>query len=133
VPATDENRRLAYERERLKADLEQISRQIDVNDEFLKRIGDDPTLAERLAQRQMKMVREGTSVLELKGERGRRPMSPYELVTLPPPPEMPPYRPVGGVLSEYCQNPRTRLRVIGVGLLLTAMGLVLGAAPKREM
>src|SRR3954447_7987544 len=53
VPATDENRRLAYERERLKADLEQISRQIDVNDEFLKRIGDDPTLAERLAQRQM--------------------------------------------------------------------------------
>src|SRR4051812_4130370 len=54
IPAADENRRLVYEREKLKADIEQIHKQIEVNDEFLKRVADDPTLSERLAQRQMK-------------------------------------------------------------------------------
>src|SRR5205814_4490869 len=67
IPATDENRRLAYERERLKADLDQLQKQVEVNHDFLKRVGEDSSLAERLAQRQMKMVREGTSMLELKG------------------------------------------------------------------
>src|SRR3954449_5992481 len=86
IPAADENRRLVYEREKLKADIEQIHKQIEVNDEFLKRVADDPTLSERLAQRQMKMVRQGTSILELHGQAKTRDMSPFELVTLPPPP-----------------------------------------------
>src|SRR4051812_17754238 len=85
IPAADENRRLVYERQRLQNDLDQITRQIETNDEFLKRIADDPGLAERLAQRQMKMVRQGTSVLELKGASNEKDMSPFELVTLPPP------------------------------------------------
>src|SRR5688572_19528474 len=67
VPQTEANRRLVYEREKLKLDLRHVDRQIDVNDEFLRKLADDPTLAERLAQRQMKMVREGTNVLELRG------------------------------------------------------------------
>ena len=84
------------------------------------------TLSERLAQRQMKMVREGTSVLELKGQLNPREMSPFELVTLPPPPELPPYRPIGGQLSTLCRNPRSQLYLMGGGLLLVAAGLVLG-------
>src|SRR4051794_40039816 len=72
VPQTEANRRLVYEREKLKLDLNQVNQQLDVNDEFLKRLADDPTLAERLAQRQMKMVREGTNVLELTRNRTAR-------------------------------------------------------------
>jgi hypothetical protein len=125
IPAADENRRLAYERQKLQADLDQISRQIDVNNEFLKRVADDPTLSERLAQRQMKMVRQGTSVLELKGQFNRD-MSPFELVTLPPPPELAPYRPIGGELSTLCRSPRSQLYLMGCGLLLVASGLVMG-------
>jgi hypothetical protein len=127
IPAADENRRLAYERESLRADLEQIHKQINVNDEFLKRVADDPTLSERLAQRQMKMVREGTSVLELTGRSNSREMSPFELVTLPPPPELPSYRPMGGKLSAICRNPHSQLYLTGGGLLLVAAGLVLGS------
>ena len=132
IPATDENRRLAYERERLKADLDQLQKQVEVNHDFLKRVGEDSSLAERLAQRQMKMVREGTSILELKGQHTAKPLSPFELVTLPPPPELPPYEPVGGVLSSVCRNAHSRLYLMGAGLLLSAMGLVLGHAPRRE-
>lgn len=131
IPAADENHRLAYERAKLQADLDQISRQIDVNNEFLKRVADDATLAERLAQRQMKMVRQGTSVLELKGQFNRD-MSPFELVTLPPPPELAPYRPVGGQLSTLCRNPRSQLYLMGCGLLLMACGLVMGSPSRAE-
>src|SRR5947207_8916648 len=105
IPATEENRRLVYERERLKADLDQINKQTEVNDEFLKRVADDPSLSERLAQRQMKMVREGTSVLEVKGEStDGRDMSPYVLTTLAPPVLPPPYQPRGGILAALVSN-----------------------------
>jgi hypothetical protein len=131
IPAADENRRLAYEREKLRIDLEQINKQTELNDEFLKKVADDPTLAERLAQRQMKMVREGNSVLELAGH-SNHDMSPFELVTLPPPPEMAPYRPVGGKLSTICRNPRSQLYLMGTGLMLVAVGLVMGSSPASE-
>src|SRR5205823_8916109 len=65
IPAADENRRLAYERDRLSADLEQLHKQVATNDAFLHRVGDDPALAERLARRQLRMVPEGTAVLDL--------------------------------------------------------------------
>jgi hypothetical protein len=133
IPAADDNRRLVYERQMLQADLDQITRQTQVNQEFLKRVADDPTLSERLAQRQMKMVREGTSVLELKGQFGVHDMSPFELVTLPPPPTLPPYQPTGGKLSTLCRNPRSQLYLMGSGLLMVAAGLVLGGSAKPEM
>ena len=126
VPAVDDNRRIAYETQRLNADLDQIKQQIEVNDEFLHRVAEDPSLSERLMQRQMKMVREGTSVLSLKGQRSGREISPFELVTVPPPPDMLPYQPIGGAISALCRNPRPRLYCMGFGMLLLAVGLVLG-------
>ena len=47
--------------------LDYFKQQAKVNQEFLSRIETDVNLAERLAQRQMKLVREGATVLELKG------------------------------------------------------------------
>ena len=131
IPAADDNHRLVYEREKLRLDLEQIHKQLAVNDEFLRRVADDPTLLERLAQRQMKLVRQGTSVLELKGQNDKPDLSPYLLVTLPPPADLPPYRPVGGVFAQLCRYPRSRLFMMGGGMLLMATGLVLGATGSR--
>jgi hypothetical protein len=128
IPAADENRKLTWERERLKADLEQIQKQVHVNDAFLQRLMADPTLSERLARRQMRMVREGTSVLETKAAIGKEDLSPFLLVTLPPPAEMPEYQPLGGFLANACRNPKTQLYMTGAGLLMIACGLVLGSS-----
>jgi hypothetical protein len=135
IPASDENRRLVYERERLKIDLEHIERQVAVNAEFLRHVADDPALLERLAQRQMKMVREGTSVLELRdravtASQRQAPqnqnMSPYPLLTVAPPDPLPAYDPLGGRFADLCRQPRTRLILMGSALMLIASGLVLG-------
>ena len=128
IPAADENRRLTWERERLKADLEQIQKQVHVNDLFLAKLMSDPSLSERLARRQMRMVREGTSVLETKASVGKEDLSPFLLVTLPPPAEMPEYQPVGGFLSAVCRDPKSQLYITGAGLLMIACGLVLGSS-----
>ncbi len=134
IPAADENRRLAYERDRLQADLDQLHRQVQTNDAFLKKVANDPTLSERLARRQMKMVPQGTEVLELKSQKPVvAEMSPFLLVTLPPPAPMPPYRPIGGVLADACRNPKTQLYLIGGSLMMIATGLVLSRSePIRE-
>ena len=132
IPAADDNRRLVWERERLKADLEHTRRQIDVNDQFLRSVADDPTLLERLAQRQMKMVREGTAVLNLKGTAPHADMSPYLLLHIPPPEPMPPYRALGGSFANLCRHPRSRLFLMGGALLLMACGLILGSTSNRE-
>jgi hypothetical protein len=126
IPAADENRRLVYEREKLKIDLEHIEKQVAINEEFLRRVADDPTLLERLAQRQMKMVREGTNILELKTGATPQQMSPFPLVTIPPPDPLPPYQATGGRFANFCRHPRSRLILLGSGLLLIASGLVLG-------
>ena len=132
IPAADEVRRLAYERDRLKADLEQLQKQVATNESFLRRVAEDPVLAERLARRQMKMVPQGTTVLDLKSAQGAaagtpaaREMSPFLLVTVPPPAPMPPYRPIGGVLANACRHPKTQLYLIGGALMAIASGLVL--------
>jgi hypothetical protein len=131
IPAADENRRLVYEREKLERDLEQIDQQLHINNQFIKRVANDPNLFERLAQRQMKMVREGTSVLDL-GSATSHEMSPYELVHVPPPGPLPPYKPLGGRLAELCRNPRHNLYLTGGGLLLIASGLILGASSRQD-
>lgn len=147
IPQTDANRRLVYEREKLKLDLESVKKQVATNEEFLRRVADDPNLAERLAQRQMKIIRQGTRVLELKnlagpgasdprlGSASPAPtpdeVSPFQLVHVPPPPPMPAYEPVGGTLAKLCYHPPSRLYLIGAGLLLMAAGLVLGLGSKE--
>ena len=139
IPQADSNRRLVYERERLTVDLESLRKQVATNDEFLNRVNHDPNLAERLAQRQMKIIREGTRVLELKksgnknaggGAAAGEDVSPFHLVAVAPPPPMPPYQPDGGRLATLCYDPHKRLYLMGVGLFLMAAGLVCGFAPK---
>lgn len=134
IPQTDANRRLAYERDRLRLDLESIRQQMATNEEFLRRIHDDPTLAERLAQRQMKTIRAGTRELPL-GQNGAQAteggMSPFQLVAVQPPPTPPPYTPVGGVIANLCYNPKSRLYLMGLGLTFMAAGLVLGDGTRR--
>jgi hypothetical protein len=138
IPAADEVRRLAYERDRLKADLEQLHKQVATNDAFLRRVAEDPVLAERLARRQMKMVPEGTAVLDLKSVNttaagGQPEMSPFLLVTVPPPAPMPPYRPIGGMLANACRHPKTQLYLIGGALMAIAAGLVLSRSSSPPM
>ncbi len=126
IPAADENRQLVYERARLQMDLDQLQKQAATNDAFLKRVANDPTLSERLARRQLKMVPQGTSVLELKSEKNNTAdMSPFLLVTVPPPAPLPPYQPVGGFLADLCRHPKTQLYLIGAGMMMVACGLVM--------
>ena len=131
IPQADANRRLAYQQVKLRGDLEAVERQVAVNDEFLRNVADDPTLAERLAQRQMKIIRPDTKVLALKGA-GEAEMSPFQITAVAPPPKLPPYKPRGGTLAELCYHPKSRLYLLGTGLLLTAVGLVLGFSPRTQ-
>ena len=125
IPQADAHRRLAYERAALRADLEAVQTQVATNDEFLRKLAGDPTLAERLAHRQLNLQRPGTRVLPIRhGEPGT---SPFDLVQVPPPPAMDPYQPLGGRLAAVCRDARTRLYAMGAGLFLLAAGLVLGA------
>lgn len=125
IPQVESNRRMAYEKLRLSRDLAQLTQQSDVNKTFLKKLGDDPDLAQRLAQRQMKLVPEGTNILDLPGE-SQSAASPYQLVQVSPPAELSPYKPSGwGPASVFLQS-RERLYLLGAGMLLIAGGLVLG-------
>ena len=103
---------------------------MQINDEFLKKVSDDPTLAERLAQRQMKFIRKGTTILDLPSG-GKEEMSPFQLVNLPPPNPIAAYQPLGGTLSAIVRNSRMRLYLTGIGLMLLAAGLVLGGGTKQ--
>jgi hypothetical protein len=130
IPQADENRILLYQCAKLQMDLDHIKKQAEVNEEFLKQINEDPSVAERLAQMQMRFVRKGSSVLdlpELDGVQSQR--SPFVLVTVPPPPPLPEYHPVGGRLANMCRDVKTRLYMMGAGLMLLATGLVLGYTP----
>jgi hypothetical protein len=129
IPQADTNRRLAYERKVLQAELQTVEKQIAVNTEFLGRVGQDPTLAERLAQRQMKVIPQGSRVLDLP-QQGTE-MSPFQLVALPPPVSPRPYQPIGGVIARLCYDSHSRLYLIGVALGMIATGLVLGSAPPK--
>jgi hypothetical protein len=132
LPLAEENHQLAWQREKLKVDLEQIKQQVAVNAEFLRKVSDDPTLAERLAQRQMKYIRQGTSILDLhEANDPTQQASPFQLVMLAPPNPIPPYEPLGGALCAIVRNSRARLYLIGAGLLLLACGLVLGGGAKQ--
>ena len=130
IPQADANRRLVYERAKLQADLEAVEKQVATNEEFLHKVADDPNLAERLAQRQMKIIRQGNEVLNLKNDPSEE-MSPFQLTAVQPPPEFPAYQPRGGILASLCYNPRSRLYLMGIGLMAMAGGLVLGFGPRH--
>lgn len=129
MPQIDANRRLAYEKMTLKSDLSLIQKQVSVNDEFLKKIVDDPSLAERLAQRQLKRVRKGQHVLKIRDEKPD--MSPFQITAVTPPPAPPPYKPLSGTIATLCYSARNRLYLTGIALAMIAFGLVLGATPQK--
>jgi hypothetical protein len=103
-----------------------------VNQQFLSSVADDPNLAERLAQRQMKMYRQGTAVLNVgngtKSHRGG--MSPFQLTAVIPPEPLPPYQSRGGLLAAIFLHPRHGLWASGLGLFLAATGLVMGGGTR---
>ncbi|MGD0462695.1 MAG: hypothetical protein ABSB74_09410 [Tepidisphaeraceae bacterium] len=133
IPQADANRRLVYEREMLRQDLTQIQSQISVNHEFLSKLESDPQLTERLAQREMRAVPQGQTVLNLKSDgdstatasAAAARMSPFSIVNVPPPAPLAPYRPVGGKFAELCRTPRSHGFVLGTAMIMIAAGLVL--------
>ncbi|HEY1683383.1 MAG TPA: hypothetical protein VGG19_01355 [Tepidisphaeraceae bacterium] len=125
LPQCEANRRLAYERLSLQRDLQQLQKQSDVNLAFLKQLADDPTLAQRLAERQMKLVPQGTNILNLHGD-DASPSSPFLLVQIPAPPQLAPYQPATSDLFGVFLQQRSRLYLLGGGMFLIAAGLVLG-------
>jgi hypothetical protein len=140
LPQVDANRRMVYDREKLRLDLQQIQKQVAVNREFLNKVESDPQLSERLALRQMRVVRPGERVLDFKNEEPDAPgaptagsaeseaaqMSPFMIVNVPPPPPLPEYQPVGGFLGQIVLDPHFQLYLLGGALFCVAAGLVLG-------
>jgi hypothetical protein len=142
IPQADANRRLVYEREKLQMDLRQIQQQVAMNKEFLSKMESDPQLEERLALRQMRVVRQGERVLDIKtddadsdasqpgGDASQ--MSPFAIVRVPPPPPLPDYRPWGGPITGLFLDPRTQLYLLGAALFMVAAGLILGDKSNNE-
>jgi hypothetical protein len=132
IPEADENQRLLWQAERLRLDLEHVQKEVATNEEFVKRVVEDPTVQERIVQRQLNYIRQGTGVLDVgqKDELGSH--SPFPLVAVPPAPALEPPKTVGGKFAALCRDSRSRLYMIGGALMLIALGLVLGAGPSRN-
>jgi len=132
IPASNANRKLVLEREKLQRDLAAVDKQIAVNDEFLKRVSGDPELSERLAQRQMKFIREGTNVLELqKPTAQQEQMSPFLLTAMPKPAPLLKWPRQSGPLGRLAEDGKMQLYLIGMGLLLLAGALVMGGSTTK--
>ena len=126
VPAADENRRATYELAKIDRDVTYFQKQSDVNKDFLERVSNDPTLAERLALRQLHMTRADTHLMPLPGKADPFNRSPFALVSVDPPPALEPYRPVGGLLGDWFLDLRRQIYFAGFGLLLAAAGVIFG-------
>ncbi len=135
VPQAEANRRLAVDRDQLRLDVAHADAQLAVNAGFLKAAGDDPEVAERLAQRQMRQIRGGTAALHLAGDAGRLPpvATVADMLRVPPAPPVAAYRPLGGRLGALTGDARRQLGGFGVGLFLVAAGLVLGPDPAEKV
>jgi hypothetical protein len=128
VPAAEANKRLTADRDKLNRDLSYVESQLLANQEFLKIAGNDPEVAERLAQRQFRQIRQGTSVLELKGVDQSSGRSPFQMISVPPPPPVNEYQPLTGYLADICGDTRRQLYSVAMGMFLVAMALVLGVS-----
>ena len=133
LPQSEANKRLVAERAKLQRDLSYVQMQLSVNQEFLNRVGGDAGLAERLAQRQMQEIRQGSSVLELKGRREHLEISPFQLLSITPPPAPAPYYPPTGIVGQLCRSARNQLYATGLGMFLVAAGLVMGTSGENKI
>jgi len=137
IPAAQDTREVMFERERLRAEMESLSRQVALNEEFLDRIHTDRELALRLAARQRTEIEEGVGIITPTWDRpgggglGNFAMSPFALVAAEPvlQPTGPTPAP-GGKLAALCREPRARLIILGIGLLACMMGLLGGGTAK---
>ena len=133
VPNADENRRDTYELARIERDVDYFQRQSAVNQDFIRRIGTDATLAERLALRQLHRTREGAKVVALGGLKPDRfGASPYAMTRLDPPADLPPYQPVPGKLGEWFLGDKRPQQMAGLGLCVAGAGVLLGGLRKRR-
>ncbi|MGN6625005.1 MAG: hypothetical protein ACTHLN_00170 [Tepidisphaeraceae bacterium] len=133
VPATDENRRAMYELAKIDRDVAYFQKQSDVNKDFLRRVSNDPTLAERLALRQLHMTLADTHLVKIPTKAEPFNRSPFALVSVEPPPALEPYRPVAGVLGEWFLDVRRQIYLAGIGLLMAAAGVIFGGGePARD-
>jgi hypothetical protein len=130
VPAAESNKRLTADHDKLHRDLTYVESQVSANQAFLDEVGTDPEIAERLAQRQFRQIRQGTSVLELKGLSKQGSASPFEMVSVPAPPPVNEYRPLTGFLGDVCGDTRKQIYSVGLGMFMVAVSLVLGASGK---
>ncbi len=128
VPAAEANKRLTADRDNLSRDLTFVESQISANQEFLTLAGNDPELSERLAQRQFRQIRQGTSVLQLKGVDHDTTASPFQIISVPPPPPVNEYQPLTGVLGDICSDTHRQLYAVGLGMFMVAGALVMGVS-----
>jgi hypothetical protein len=139
IPAAEDTSKVMFERERLRAERESLSRQVTLNEEFLDRIHSDRELALRLAARQRTETEEGVGIITPTWDRpgggglGNFAMSPFALVAAEPvlQPDGPTPAP-GGKLAAFCREPRARLVVLGVGLFCCMLGLLGGGGARDE-
>jgi hypothetical protein len=133
VPAADENRRHTYELTKIEREVDYFQRQSAVNVDFLHRVDSDPTLAERLALRQLHRTREGATVAALGGVKPDRfGASPYAITRLDPPADLPPYTPVPGKLGEWFLGDKRPQQMAGLGLCVAGAGVLLGGLGRRQ-
>ncbi len=126
VPAADENRRAMHELQKINRDVTYFERQSEVNKEFLERVSSDPTLAERLAMRQLRLTRPDAKIANLPPHHDKYGMSPFGLVSIDPPPAVPAYQPAGGFLGRWFLDMHRQIYFCGAGLLMIATGLICG-------
>jgi len=134
VPQAEANRRQAVDVDQLRSDVAHADAQLDVNARFLSDAATDPEVAERLAQRQMRQIRQGSAPLRLDGDAAGAPAvaTVTDMLRIPTPPPVPPYRPLTGVLGDLTNGSRHQLLGLGGGLFLVAAGLVLGKSEPGE-
>jgi hypothetical protein len=132
VPQAEANKKLAADREQLQRDLAYVDQQVAVNQEFIDRFGSDPDLTERLAQRQMKQIRTGTTILNFTPAKAARVRSMADMLRVARPDPVPAYVPPSGLLGTICADDRRQLYVVGMGLFLVAVTLVIGGAGNPE-
>ena len=126
IGQVEANRQVAWRRNKLKIDLEYLQEQVRQNEDSLKWMQTNPTMSERLAQRQMNQVRAGSAILQVPGLPHQKDRNPFQLTTIPPPKPLAPYEPRGDLLTFLFADPRHALWAIGIGLMMVAAGLVLG-------
>ncbi|HEX8324720.1 MAG TPA: hypothetical protein VF595_12505 [Tepidisphaeraceae bacterium] len=132
IPAADENRRDAYELAKIERDVAYFQKQSEVNQDFLRRVNTDPTLAERLALRQLHQTREGVRLAPLASRPDRFGASPYAMTRLDPPAALAPYRPVPGKLTDWFLGDKNPQQMAGLGLILAGAGVLLGGRGRRQ-